>query len=450
MRRFNPFSALAVVLLTAGAVCGELPAQGVSEGRAEPESLAGWEWYQEVSLPSGAQPPRLADFLVPPAVLGRAREDLADLRLYDAEGRPVDYALRVLASRDEQHPLNARQFNPVTHEDRSVEVSLDLGDNPAEHNELAVTTGGSDVRRRLRLEGGDDGKRWAVILDRVYLVHFQVGPQLVDVHSFRYPPSRFRYLRLRVFPDTSLERDQPALTGMLVSHTIHVTGVDVTQNANLNRREPVPADGGPGSAWLIDLGDRVPCARLELDVADETFQRPFRLEQADPGEPVQVLVRGEWHRRPGEERGPLKVKLPREVMARRLRLVVTDYRNPPLTLTAARYSAPARQVVFAPAGLAGPLRLYFGNPRAQAPHYDFAANLPVNLDPSPARVPLGALEANPAYQPPLRPWTERHPYLVDVVLGLASLVLLGILAVLGREAIRRHDAAQTVPAAPAP
>ena len=99
MRRFNPFGALLVVLLTAGALSAEDPGKGVSGTRAEPESLAGWEWYQEVSLPAGAQPPRLADFLLPPAVLGRAREDLGDLRLYDAQDRPVDYALRVLASR---------------------------------------------------------------------------------------------------------------------------------------------------------------------------------------------------------------------------------------------------------------------------------------------------------------------------------------------------------------
>jgi hypothetical protein len=399
--------------------------------------------------------PSLADFLVPPAVFGRAREDLADLRLYDAEVRPVDYALRVLGSRDEQRPLDARSFNPVTHPDGSAEVTLDLGDNPPEHNELALATPGTDFRRRLRLEGSDDGKRWAVLREGVYLVHFQVGPQLIDVHSFRYPPSRFRYLRLRVFPDTSLERDRPAITETLVSHTTHVAGVDVKQDARLNPREPVPADGGPGSAWLIDLGDRVPCARLEFDVGDETFTRPFRLERADPGQPTQFLMGGEWRRRPGEARGPLVVQLPSEVFAQRLRLVVTDYRNPPLNLSGARYIAPARQVVFAPAGGAGfsmggraslagfasPLRLYFGNPIAQAPHYDFAANLPANLEPPPARVTLGALAPNPSYNPPPKPWTERHPWLVYVVLGVASLALLGILGVLGREAIHRHDAA---------
>jgi hypothetical protein len=121
--------------------------------------------------------------------------------------------------------------------------------------------------------------------------------------------------------------------------------------------------------------------------------------------------------------------------------VLTDHRNPPLTLTGVRYTAPARQVIVeASEELAGPLRVYFGNPRAGEPHYDFARLLPDTpppatrlewLDPAPQR--------NPVYQPLPRPWTERWPWLVYVVLGAASLVLLGILITLGRQAIARHD-----------
>jgi hypothetical protein len=112
----------------------------------------------------------------------------------------------------------------------------------------------------------------------------------------------------------------------------------------------------------------------------------------------------------------------------------------------ARYAAPARQVVFpADAVAARPLRLYFGNPAAEAPRYDFAASLPPNLRPPPARAQLGDVNRNPNYTPPPRPWTERFQWLVDLVLVLAGLVLLAILAALAREALRRQGAAPPAP-----
>ena len=52
------------------------------------------------------------------------------------------------------------------------------------------------------------------------------------------------------------------------------------------------------------------------------------------------------------------------------------------------------------------------------------------------------LSHNPIYQPVPKPWTERWPWLVYVVLSVASLILLGILGVLARAAIARHDAAE--------
>jgi hypothetical protein len=95
--------------------------------------------------------------------------------------------------------------------------------------------------------------------------------------------------------------------------------------------------------------------------------------------------------------------------------------------------------------LAAPLQLYFGNPAADTADYDFARLLPATLAPPPVRVPSesAGVQDNPIYRPTPKPWTERWPWLVYVVLGIASLVLLGILTLLGRQAIARHDAVST-------
>jgi hypothetical protein len=449
MNRFS--AAVLLTLLAAGALAADkdkgspAPERGAKEApRAAPEALSGWEWYEEVRLPAADKPPRWADFLLTPAVFDKSRPDQADLRLYDAGGRTVPYALRVRRAQDERQPLHAREFNRATNPDRSVELRLDLGEPPPEHDGVEVVTRGEDFRRRLEVEGSDDAKTWSKLLDKAYLVHFRADDKTVDVRQAPYPPCRFRYLRLRVFPDSGLPDDAPAVTSATALHTVRVAGEEVTAPANLGARQPDPGDGGPGSVWPIDFGgDAVPVERLTFDVADKEFVRPFRLEVLDAEGNRQLVTSGQWQRTLGDEK-PLEITFP-EVTARRLRLVVTDFRNQPLDVRSVAYSAPARQVVFEPKPeLTQPLRLYFGNPNAGAPHYDFAGALPATLKPAPERGSLEGLTRNPEYRPPPKPWTERWPWLVYLVLGSAAAVLLAILGALGREAVRRHDAAAAV------
>jgi hypothetical protein len=307
---------------------------------------------------------------------------------------------------------------------------------------ISLCSPGTSYRRPLRVEGSDDRKSWSTVLDKVHLVHFEEGGQVVDIHRFTYTPSRYRYLRARVAPDPAAANDAPALTSAAVFHEVHEAGDYRTWPAFVEARQPVPATEGPGSAWFIRLGENdesAPCESLTLEVADTEFARPYRLEVANPEEPAQVIASGELRRQPSQPDRPLVISFP-EVTARRLRLVVTDQRNPPLNLTGAHSSAAARQVIFKPGDAQGALRLYFGNLTAPAPGYDFARTLPATLDPAPAETTLGAREKNPDYRPPPKPWTERYPWAVYVVLGVASAVLLALLGLLGREAIARHGA----------
>jgi len=214
----------------------------------------------------------------------------------------------------------------------------------------------------------------------------------------------------------------------------------------LQPREPVRGDGGPGSAWYVTLDDDpVPCQRLTFTVDGPPVDRPFRVELANPNEPRQDLGPGTWNWRVAAGKNLLEIDLPSEVFARRLRLVVTDFANPPLNLQDARYTAAVRLVVFpAPSGkpYPSPLRLYFGNPQASPANYDFARRLPEVVDPPPTRLTLGNRVANPAYEPPPQSLPERMPWLVYALLATACVILLLLLALLARTTMRRHDQAQ--------
>ena len=121
---------------------------------------------------------------------------------------------------------------------------------------------------------------------------------------------------------------------------------------------------------------------------------------------------------------------------------MTDDRNTPLAIEGFTAFGAAREVVFdsRPAG-PGPLRVYYGNHRALAPRYDLRARLPVELIPPPQRLALGPQRDNPIYSPEPRPFSERVPWLVYLVLGAASVALAAILLSLVRMGRQRSAAA---------
>jgi hypothetical protein len=81
-------------------------------------------------------------------------------------------------------------------------------------------------------------------------------------------------------------------------------------------------------------------------------------------------------------------------------------------------------------------RLIYGNFRATSPQYDLARTLHIEANEVMAHLELGAEEATSNYADP-RPFTERHPNLLWIALGVA-IVLLGYAAL---RALRTPDSA---------
>ena len=452
------------------------PAAAVVDNVAGPDSR--WPFYQEIALPTESASEPYFDFIVPPAVFDQARTsdfgdsgtELADLRLLDADGQVVPYALRVRTPVNTTDTVATSEFNRTTTTDGASELTLDLGTSPPFHNEMEVSLGGQDYRRRAILEGSDDATAWQKITER-NLVWFKEGDREFDGRKFTYAPSRFRYLRLRVYPDPVVDKDPVSINSIAVKHQVTVPAELVTLPATLERREPTRANGAPASAWIIDLGaNHMPVQRINVDVPDADFNREYVLQAGGPpesGQGFQWAASGTWTRAIGDPPKPLVAETtgyiaPRydyqpqsyastpttseqpysEIHARRLRLEVVDHSNPPLTIKGVTFTAAARQVVFANTpGLKGPLRLYYGNSLAEPPHYDLQGTLPARLDPAPRRLTLAERQANDNFQPEPQPFTERWPWTIYVALGAVSVVLAAVVLSLSRTAIARADLA---------
>lgn len=396
-----------------------------------PEPLGAWLYFKEIRAPHPAA--GLADFVLDRETLDQARANQEDLRLYDSAGREVPFVLRVRRDVATTNAFPAREFNRGV-DGGVAQMSLDLGERSEPHNQVEIDTAGNNFRRLADVAGSADGAEWSTLASAAILFRFAAGGRSVEQLAVDYPVSRYRYLRIRVARDSETDRTAPEIVGARIRRWVHLTGEMTSTAGDMEPRDADRANGRPASIWRVDLGGRIPLQKVLLNInatGDGVFSRPFRLEAVDdPAAPV-LLASGELTRRESSA-GQLTVEFP-ERAARRLKLTVIDDRNAPLFIMGLTAEGAARQVVFDGASAApGVLRLYYGNPRALAPRYDLAARLPAEPGRMSTRLGLGPRRDNPNYRPEPKPFSERAPWLVYLVLAVAGVVLAAILRSLAR------------------
>ena len=243
------------------------------------ETLSAWKFFAKVPVAASGKS-TLVDFVLPPSVFDAARVDLADLRLYDAQLRDVPYALRVRQEVDTTEAVPAKEFNRVPGPSDSSQLSLDLGEQQIEHNEVEINSAGDNFRRRVLLEGSDDGSTWNKLVEHD-IVRFPIDEKAFVDKTLSYTPSRFRYLRMTLHGDPQNDIGAVEIGEVVVRRRVKVPGELDVRQVSFGDREPVRADGGPGSRWVVDLqGNDVPVDRLQVTVADEAFAATTTSKQA--------------------------------------------------------------------------------------------------------------------------------------------------------------------------
>jgi len=186
------------------------------------------------------------------------------------------------------------------------------------------------------------------------------------------------------------------------------------------------------SLIVVDLGvPGVPTSRLAVRNQQVNFYRAVSLEGSEDAQtwsPVQDAGALYSYDTPRFVGSQLSVSYP-ETTRRYLRLTVHNEDNPPLDIQDVEVYGFTRKLLF-PAGPGGSYQLYYGNPRARAPTYDLERFLPYLETEG---LPVAILEAqsdNPEFQAPRPPLSERLPWLIPLVVGVAALavglLLLGV------------------------
>jgi hypothetical protein len=396
--------------------------------------LSSWPQYVELNPTPTAG---VYKFTVPLHVMGQSRDDLGDLRLFDEQNREIPYAIRILQTADQRQETGSKLFNRATVGSAS-EATVDLGDNPGEHNEVEVETTGGDFRRQVTVEGSDSGREWRMLRSDGVVFNFaSSGRNLTSTHV-KYSASRYRYVRVRVSADELSDDGAPEITNVKVSRAFHQEGVLSTWSVFVPDYQLWRNQGAHSSSWTIDFGQRLPCSQLSLTISDPSFYRPFQVENVDDPQNPRLLASGNLSRRADEEAHPQVITFDQEEHVQRVKLQVTDYSNQTLNIESINAAAPLREVVFElKQSQSLPLRLYFGNQKVTEPHYDFEKELDAKLKTKVSTTAVGNSQRNAAYTPEPLPFTERLPWLIYLVLAASSVVLGWILWSLTKTVLKR-------------
>ncbi|MEE9292217.1 MAG: DUF2339 domain-containing protein, partial [Acidobacteriota bacterium] len=386
------------------------------------------------------------------AVLDAARADLADLRVVGRGLVEIPHVIyrRGGGVRDEAYAPRVINRARVA-SGRGASIELDFAAK-AVKNFLEVETSGEDFRRRVVIEGSEDGSDWRVIEENAWI--YRVPPsgsfEGIRHETVAFPDNDQARLRVTVF---AMPDEKGPIELLAVRTLRRVVRPSETAPLSIVSYDVAHDDETRTTRIDIDLGHRhARPAWIRLDFREEAFRRAYRLlgrnemtatvrrGRTETGDPIVKTIEAPWEMLgsgsffklpPGRsgEKGIDRTEIEMSGTAvRYLRVLVENNDDRPLRLRGLSARANVQRVVF-PLKPRAAYSLYYGNDEASAPRYDLPALLPDLEEHSPVEAGLGPAGMNPLFGGSReRPFTERHPWILWVVLLVALAVLATVAA----------------------
>jgi hypothetical protein len=271
----------------------------------------------------------------------------------------------------------------------------------------------------------DDAKTWRVVEPRAPIARFRKR-SVAGTQTIPFKGLNSRYIRVRIF---AANRQFPVI-GLAVFHAVtepaELSQVPATfAQAKISR----PADDEKASTWETHLASsHIPVSQLRFATDSAEFYRAVRISASLDGKEWSYHGSGCIYRYQlgGSVRQSLSIDFAEWPENQDLRVEVLNGNDAELSnVKLSLFAIPRRVLLKSQAGAT--YRLVYGNERAASPHYDLAHYL--EADPGrPAYLALipGPEEITANYSDP-RPFTERHPELLWISLGIA-IALIGLTA----------------------
>ena len=379
-----------------------------------PDPWRAWRYSRQIGISSGSGPVKVS---IPLDTYARLENGLADMRVVDDLGSEIPF---ILYDENIRTPMEAR---PAAIRENSfvpgkyTQLAVDLGARTAFHNALEVQTTETDFIDWVEVAASDDATTWRIVKDRAPISGFRKenipGSRLVH-----YSDNNARFLRVRILE---------------TAHPFPVSSVKVLFSREF--REPIrailpsrftPDSSAPSTAsrWVTDLGaGSFPVSGVAIDTTQPEFLRIVHMQTSDNGKDWQDYWSGQIYRYKQADKlaESLRVYSEESCQHRFWRIEVVNGSDSPLAGAIPALLIIPRFVLFFPQ-TGRSYRLIYGNIRAQSPTYDLARTFDYRTAPGAPVRTIGAEESTSNYLD-ARPFSERHPHLLWLALGIAAVVL---------------------------
>jgi len=411
MRRLGLFLCCLATLALAG--------QGLSADL--PSAWRAWRYSRDVQIPAEANSRSLAEIRLPWEVLSRAQRGAADLRLIDDQGREVPYEWNEPRSIDDARSISGNIVENSFVAGKYTQVVADFGDEKTVFGRIRVATPESDFLVRVEVAVSDDLREWRVVefeapIGRVASRNIE-GTQDILLQALAA-----RYVRLRILQADKKFPVTQVLGRLTQNHPAETTAIPANVHA-------VASTTTSDSGWQADMtGPNLPVREIVFATNQPEFYRIVRASTSADGKVWMERCSGIIYRY--EHGGKLREDLALPCSNGDdafMRIEIFNGNDAPLSnLGLALRGVRPSLVFYEEPGRS--YRLLYGNERATSPVYDIAQTLGSDLSStSRPALALGQELYTSNFQDP-RPFTERHPSLLWIALGIA-VIALGLTAI---------------------
>jgi hypothetical protein len=384
--------------------------------------LARWKYYKNISSVGGD----LAKVTLDDEVFSNATKDFSDLRIVDSENREVPFKLVSGKENFERNRVTVKMINNSYIPGQNSQVILDLGTSGSLVNNLTIKTDSENFQRNVVVFGGNDMESWSVLKDNGYIYDFTDKKAAFKSQNTEilFPDSAYRYVKIEIADDSGKPvRIISVETSKLTEAKTRGYERHPRFSSNENTDKKL-------TEMVIDLGaSGIPTDRISFDLKNSNFNRAILIYVSNDENTSDWNYLGQGYifryNTPKFIGDNLTVNFP-ETNKRFIKLEIINRDDAPLSISDLRTFSVYREVLFQ-TDASGTYRLFYGNSKAKYPQYDLEKYFQY-LEPDKAvSAKLENQKDNPGYIPekePIKPLTERIPYLLSGILIVTSLLLI--------------------------
>ncbi len=387
--------------------------------------IESWQYKRPISAPEGVQGYVRAKL---DADVYAKSPNLQDLRVLDENNEEIPYQLV------EQQARLSSNYYPSTILDSSVRNGqrmfiIDLGSSGVIHSRLNIQTSSYNYKKKVYVYASNerldhDDSSWRLISSSNTIYNFN-DPQLgfnATSGDVQYPKSSARYLRVVIGEGQGGPVNVPS---------VQVYKYEVTGAEEETMTVPVKVDqnvDAKSTEITADLGaSGIPTHTIILSSSDKNFDRRAVVQGSNDGKNWTLLSQAYiFNVNTALFTGSQLTLTYPEARTRYVRVVVFNEDNRPLTFSSSvSMRGIVRNVIFE-ALPNHTYSLYYGNPSVAAPRYDLARLFKYIESENLPGAELRAAEVNTFYvapPPPVIPFTERFPYLLNIALVILVAII---------------------------